>query len=421
MTSNRQRNKLFSNPILRQIYAPAFLVALGRGLLIPILPLYVREFGASYAMIGLVMAAQELGTLVADLPAGVLLRRLGRKRAMLSGLAAFVLATAALFWARDVFESMALRFIAGAGLALFNVARHQYMAETVAQGTRGRAIAVFGGVNRIGIFMGPALGGALAAAAGLRAPFLLFGGIGMLALALVMAFVQRTGAAIPDAGGRHGLVATLKAHYRLLATAGLAQLFMQTIRAGRNIVIPLIGAELLGLEVGAIGVVMSAGAAVDMTLFYPAGWLMDRFGRKFAIVPSVLIQALGMALLPFAAGFGGLLLISCLIGFGNGIGSGTMMTLGADLAPAEARAEFLGAWRFIGDSGGMLGPVIVGGVADLLVLPAAALALAGCGLAAGLIFARAVPEPLKSGARKTGPGGLMNWISAVDSTTDELR
>ncbi|MFC1878577.1 MFS transporter [Chloroflexota bacterium] len=393
--TNPFAKKLAANPLLLQIYAPSFLTSFSRGLLIPILPLYLRDLGASYVMIGLVMAAQELGTLLADIPAGVLLRRLGRKYAMLLGLAAFVVATTLLFAAGSVVLAMALRFLAGLGIALFNVSRHQYLAEMVKQETRGRTIAGFGGINRIGVFLGPAVGGAVATAFGLRTPFLLFGITGGLALTLVLLFVRRTRLAIPAGKGRHALLTTLKEYYRLLSVAGVAQLFMQTIRAGRGVIIPLIGADLLGLDVAAIGAILSAAAAIDMTLFIPAGWLMDRFGRKYAIVPSVLIQALGMALLPLVAGFGGLLLVSCLLGFGNGLGAGTMMTLGADLSPDHARSEFLGAWRFIGDSGGMLGPVIVGGVADLLVLSAAALGLAACGLIAGLVFARWVPEPLK--------------------------
>ena len=355
----------------------------------------MRDFGASYSLIGVVLAAQQFGTLLADIPAGVVLRQLGRKRAMLVGLLTLVSTNTLLFWARSIYEAMALLFVAGFGMALFNIARHHYLAEMVKQSTRGRAIALFGGVNRIGVFLGPAVGGVVAAIYGLRAPFLLFGAAGVTAVFLVFIFVTRTGAVIPGEAQKHGLIRTIKTHYRLLAAAGTAQLFAQTVRAGRNVIIPLIGADLLGLDVQAIGTIISAASAVDMTLFYPAGWVMDRFGRKFAIVPSFLIQALGMALLPLATGFTTLLMFTCLIGFGNGIGSGTMMTLGADLAPTETRGEFLGTWRFIGDGGFTLGPIIVGSVADLLVLQTAALFLAGSGILAGLIFARFVPETLR--------------------------
>ena len=144
---------LKNNPLILPIYAPTLLLAFSRGLLIPILPLYVRDFGASYGLIGLVLAAQGLGTLAADMPSGVLLRRLGRKRAMILGLVALIVSTILLFWARSVYEAMVLRFASGVSMALFNIARHHYLAEVVKQSTRGRAIALFGGINRIGTFL----------------------------------------------------------------------------------------------------------------------------------------------------------------------------------------------------------------------------------------------------------------------------
>jgi MFS family permease len=167
------------------------------------------------------------------------------------------------------------------------------------------------------------------------------------------------------------------------------------IRAGRIAIIPLYAADIIGLDVKAIGLIISLASAVDMSLFYPAGWLMDHLGRKYAIVPSFALQALGMCIVPFTGSFAGLLLATALIGFGNGLGSGTMMTLGADLAPQKARGEFLGIWRLIGDGGHTGGPIVVGQVADLVALPTAAWAMAAAGLCAALVFYLLVPEPLK--------------------------
>jgi MFS family permease len=130
---------------------------------------------------------------------------------------------------------------------------------------------------------------------------------------------------------------------------------------------------------------------------------MDQLGRKFAIVPSFLIQAIGLGLVPLTGSFASLTLATTLVGFGNGLGSGSMMTLGADLAPTDARGEFLGVWRMIGDAGLSGGPLVVGVVADLIVLPAAAWALSATGLAAALIFARFVPETLKKRQRAIRP------------------
>ena len=124
---------------------------------------------------------------------------------------------------------------------------------------------------------------------------------------------------------------------------------------------------------------------------------MDRWGRKYAIVPSFLVQGIGLALIPLTGGFIGLAVVGGIIGFGNGLGSGTMLTLGADLAPADARGEFLGMWRLIGDLGFMLGPSIAGVVAGVLALPAAALVMGGSGVVASMIFLFLVPETVKKG------------------------
>jgi MFS family permease len=119
---------------------------------------------------------------------------------------------------------------------------------------------------------------------------------------------------------------------------------------------------------------------------------MDKLGRKYAIVPSFTLQALGLLVIPFAGGFAGLLVAATLTGLGNGLSSGTMMTLGSDLAPKDSLGEFLGVWRLIGDSGFTGGPVIVGVIADVLALPAAALVMATIGFVSAGLFAFAVPE-----------------------------
>ena len=142
----------------------------------------------------------------------------------------------------------------------------------------------------------------------------------------------------------------LAANYRILASAGTAQVFGQMIRAGRTIVIPLFAAEVLGLAVDQIGLIVSISVAVDFSLFVVAGWLMDRVGRKFAIVPCFGIQALGMALVPFATSYTSLLFAAVLIGIGNGLGSGSMMTLGADLSAVALAGRIPGRlaidWRY---------------------------------------------------------------------------
>jgi MFS family permease len=293
-------------------------------------------------------------------------------------------------------------------MALYSVARHAYLTGKTAVSNRGRAISIFGGVFRIGSFAGPAVGGALAASFGLRLPFAV-AGLGHLGALILMArylrpATSRTAPAEANGPLGPGLVAVVRGRYRVLITAGMAQFLAQTIRAGRRVVIPLYAANVLGLNLTTIGIVVSLSAAIDMSLFYVAGLVMDRLGRKFAIVPSFLLQALGMALIPLSGGFAGLLGASLLIGLGNGLGSGTMMTLGADLSPRQNRGEFLGVWRLIGDGGSSSGPLVVGSLTDLFVLQTAIWVVSATGLAAALVCLFLVPETLDRRPHVRQPG-----------------
>jgi len=383
--------------VLLVIYLGAVLISFSDGLLVPTLPVFVAGFDVPIGVVGLVLAGEAIGMLLADLPAGWLARRMSAKGAMVLGISVVGAAALATAVAPRLWQVFVLRVVAGAGLALWNVARHAYLASVTRNGRRGRAIATFGGINRVGVFLGPAAGGFLASAAGLRAPFVAYAAVVVVAVVIIVRWLPRLDAEQEEhvrlAKGE--LADALRGVAGPLFTAGSAQLMAQMLRAGRKVLIPLYASQVVGLDVGAVGLVVSVSAFVDMALFYPAGWLMDRYGRKAAIVPSFLLQAAGMALVPLTSTFVGLMLAGVVVGVGNGLSSGTMMTLGADLAPRRAAYEFLAIWRLIGDGGMMGGPILVGAVAQTAGLGASSLAVAAVGVGAAAWFAVRVPETLR--------------------------
>ncbi len=391
--------------LLLAVYLPALIFAISKGLLIPVMPLYVRSFDVSYGLVGLVLAAESVGTLLSDMPAGVLIRRMGHKRSMLLGAAFSVVGAVAMFWADDLLWVICFRLVSGAGSALWGISRHAYIAELVQVQRRGRSIAIMGGIGRIGTFLGPALGGLVGAGFGLRAPFLVYALLGMLGVVAVLFWVRgdEEERAVHQALGHASLWSVFRDNMWPLLTAGSGQLCAQLIRAARHVIIPLYASDILGLDISSVGLIISLSSAVDMLMFYPAGIIMDRFGRKFAYVPSFTLQAVGMAMIPMTETYLGLQLVALFIGFGNGLGSGTMMTLGADLAPARSRGEFLGLWRFIGDAGSAAGPIFIGSIAGVLGLVVAPWGVAFMGLAGAAILAGLVPETLKKEDKKNGP------------------
>ncbi|MBW6455213.1 MAG: MFS transporter [Trueperaceae bacterium] len=402
----------------RSVFVPTVVLAFAEGLLVPVLPLFVASLGVPFWWVGLVLAGEAIGMLVGDLPAGALLRRVDRKTAMLLGIALLGVAALGAAFVDAVVAIFALRVLAGLGAALWGISRHAFLTDAVPLHRRGRMIAAFGGAQRIGSLAGPAVGGVVAALGGFSAAFLLYAAVAGLTLAYCWRYLEsappvgrrvlaraRPGVTAHTAPPRDGSdepaspwASVWALGWRRLGAAAAGVLMAQAIRAGRRIVIPLYAASALGLDVQQVGWIVSLAAAFDVVLFPLAGWVMDRYGRKWAIVPSFALQAVGMALVPLAAGFAGLAVVASLIGLGNGLGSGSMMTVGADLAPKGAVGEFLGAWRLVGDGGAMGGPVLVGALADALGLAFATLAVAAVGAGAALTFAYGVPETVRRGS-----------------------
>lgn len=376
-----------------------FLASFGQGMLVPTLPLFVRDLGVNFTMVTLAVAMAGLGTLVWNVPSGLMLARSSERRVQIVGM--FVMAAAVLLLALSPPYPLVilLRLVAGVGMAMWSLSRMTLLLRLVPGHQRGRAMSLFGGINRIGTFASPALGGVIAEQFGFGPMFLvagLFIAVGILPTILFAEVhadrpVQLTRR--PPSLVQIGRV--FRTHARDLATAGPGQLFAQTVRSGRQIVIPLYAAFELGLDPAQIGFAVSASAAVDMTLFPLAGFVMDRFGRKFTSVPAFALLGIAMALMPLARDFTGLIAVAMLVGLANGIGSGAMLTLGTDLAPKERPSEFLGVWRLIGDTGQTGGPLVVGAVADAIGLALAPFFLAGVGGAAALTFAFLVPETLR--------------------------
>ncbi len=404
-----------TSPILDKLvfsfYLPSFIGAFALALLFPVLPIYAEGFTLSLVYIGFILAADGLGLLIGDIPAGALLNRIDRKNVMLFGIVLVALCIALLFWIQNIALLLLVRVVTGIGMAFLNISRYSYIREQSQNQNRGKSIATLGGVVRIGSFAGPAIGGLLAASFGLRVPFIFAAAMMLIGFVFILLFVSKkpsnvlstaraTNTFDSPLAAFTNLAKTLRGNrHILLGPPGFGQLFAQMIRHGRNIVIPLYGSQVLGLEVESVGYIMSIASGIDMSLFIPAGIIMDRFGRKFAIVPSFIIQGFSMILVGFSTGFGSLLFATCLMGFGNGISSGTMMTIGADLAPEDfkgkGQGEFLGAWRFLGDAGQTGAPIVVGFVAQAVTLNLAAFVIAAVGFGSAYIFAKHVPETLK--------------------------
>ena len=384
--------------MIPSVYLPAMVFEIGNGAVAPVIAITALDLGASAGTAGLLVALLGIGQLVGDVPAGALAARLGDRRAMVlaGGVAMGAMLGCLLTPSLPVF-GLCL-FAMGMCTATFYLARQSYLTEVAPLHLRARALSMLGGAHRVGLFIGPFVGAAVISLTSLRAAYAVAVGTAGLAAALLLVIpdIDRAGggtaprADAPDAAPG-GLVAIVRTYRRLLLTLGVAVLAIGAARAARQVVLPLWAVH-IGLSPEVTSLVFGVASAVDMALFYPSGKVMDRHGRLAVAIPSMLVLGAAMAVLPLTSGLVGLTAVAMVMSFGNGIGSGIVMTLGADVAPPDNRRRFLSMWRLMSDTGNALGPVVVSVVAGVWALAAGIVTVAGVGLAAAGALALWAPK-----------------------------
>jgi len=373
------------------VFLPALVYEVGNGAVTPIIALTALDLGATTGEAALSLALLGIGQVLGDVPAGWLADELGDRRAMLAaaGIAVTALLTSALARSYAVFGLALL--VLGACNATYYLARQAYVNDVIPPQLRARALSTLAGSHRIGLFIGPFVGAAAISLGSIRSAYL----VGVVAAAssalllVVVPDVVLDDDKAPSVRGTVSAMTMLGRHRRLFATLGLAVTAIGATRAARQTVLPLWAAH-LGLNPERTSLVFGFAAAVEIVMFYPAGKMMDHWGRLAVALPAMSILGGAMLLVPVTGSMLTLSVVAMVMGFGNGMGSGIMMTIGADAAPRENRVKFLSIWRLHSDSGSALGPVVVSVVAGLTTL---AVGIAS----AGVIGLLAV-------------GGLWRWV-----------
>jgi len=375
-------------------FGPSLLFGLGEGAILPIVPLTARDLGASVSMAALVVGLISIGSLLNNIPASLITMRWGERWAIVVAGIWSALGMALCIWTSHLGLFAAGCLMVGMSQAVYNLARQSYMTEAVPVMYRARALSTLGGVMRIGMFAGPFLAAAAVHVYGLQAAYVV-GIIGVLGAAAIGARIPDLEAPPLPAGQSvpvsATLFSTLRDHRRVFLTVGLGVVLVSAVRASRQAVIPL-WAEHLALAPAVASLIYGLSGGIDMLVFYPAGKVMDHKGRRWVAVPSMVIMGVAMLLMPLTTGFVTLLIAALAIGFGNGIGSGMIMTLGADHSPRHGRAHFLGVWRLMSDIGASGGPALLSFLAASLSLSAGIAVTGLIALAAAGALAHWIPS-----------------------------
>lgn len=392
VTAGRGRRREFAR-FLVVVYGPTLLFAVGQGAVLPVIALSARELGASVGVAGLVVALTGIGQLIGDVPAGALAERIGERRAMILSVFVTAVALGGCMLAPSVALLGLCIVVTGMTGAVFTLARQTYLTEMLPAHVRGRGMSALGGAFRIGLAIGPFIGAWAVGPMGTDGAYLVHLVAAAATLALLWFLPDLPATDTPESTPTVTMWGVFRDHRQVLATVGVAALLVGAARNARITVIPL-WCEHAGLDVAQTSLVAGVAGIVEIVLFYPAGALLDRLGRGGVGAVAMLVVAAGLAVLPLTHTAVTITLASALVGLGNGLSSGLVLTLGADVAPLYGRSLFFGGWRLIADIGTAAGPMTVGVVAGAASLVLACGASAVIGLAAaGSVWRWAPPRP----------------------------
>lgn len=370
--------------------------------------------GADVASAALVAAALVVGQLCGNLPAGWAVARIGERFTMVSAGVISMIAVVGMVTAPVLGVFAASVFLLGFCAAAFGLARHAFMTTRVPTAFRARALSLLGGSFRLGMFVGPFVTAALLTLFGderISIWFLLGCLLLMVLLVLFGPDPEKTPTLTTDLDPaedsgevvtgsiptveRIGVFRTMWHHRGVLGRLGLAASSLSAVRSARQVVLPLWGIS-LGLDAQTIALVVGVSGAIDFALFYASGQVMDRFGRLWAAMPAMLLMGGGFLALSFTHDGDAAVLwfgmLAVVLGVGNGLSSGILLTLGADIAPKQDPAPFLGSWRTLTDAGGAVAPLIVSGVTAVASLSLASGVIGVIGLLGAAGFIRWIPR-----------------------------
>ena len=371
---------------------------------VPLLPDIGGELSMSAADLGVLTTVFALGRLAMDIPAGRLADRFGATHmmansAMLVALASFTLALAPVSLVAHL-----AAFVLGLGSALTNTTGMTHFSSTASAERRGASVSIFAAGLLVGQAIGPTLGGLLASLSDWRVAEAAAGVLAVAAAGALVRFSRRTtgsgGRAAVQTQGMRAAAGRPAIPFRYRGLLYLVPFAMfASLGALSQTLIPIIGGDELGLSSGAIGLALGVGGLFRLIGSIVGGQVADRVSRKSALVPGLLGSAFGVALLAIGSSMI-FWLTSIMVMSVSSLGIGVAATMLADLSHGSGVGRRLGPFRFAGDVGLVLSPVIVARVFESFGTGAAVLPVAGILAATGLAVAFFLPETrwLEAGA-----------------------
>ena len=407
-------------PIFWPVIVPSLLFAIGVGSTVPVLILSALSLGAGGALASAVVSLMGAASLVLTVPVGVLIDKVGDRRAMIFGTGAAVVVTGLLVLSLsgslpDPFALVmyiVLLMLLAPVQDIWSLARQAVVADKMPAMHMGKAMTALGGTQRVGDLVGPMISAMLLLWFPLWSVYVFSAMCAVLAVVVLCipalnrgfdAMESTSTATTPTAAladPNEPAPRKLQVRWKAVLLAGIAVTILSIARAAQPTLIQLWGVH-IHLHESGISLLVALGAALELVLMFPGGYIKDRLGRTAVLIVCLVVFGGGFLIMSIQPVLVWTIIAVVVMAVGNGLGAGVNMTIGADLSPKVGRAKFLGIWAVFNNSGKLGGPAIVALLLSLASLPLAVVAtgvLTILGAVWAGVFAR--PMDLPKGIQK---------------------
>ncbi len=347
-------------PELRAAMLGTFVIMLGFGILAPVLPNYAHSFGVGYDSIGLLISAFSFTRLVADPFVGRFIDRYGERSmstlgAVWVGVSSVAAALAPTFPLLVIF-----RGLGGIGSALFFASLLSFLLRSIPPSRTGRVMSMYYASFNIGFIAGGPLGGVVANLFGLASPLYIYAGACFVSGALFWKTIRNPGR--HESEVRKGGVRRLPWNRTLVTVLVVNGVYLWMIGAIFQTLVPLFGTSShgVGLTLGGVGVGLAIATATELATLYPAGHATDHYGRRAVLIPALAGLALVTAAFGLVSTPIGFMIAMGVLGVASGYSGVPPAPMLSDVTPEELKGTAVAVYRFVGDLGFVIGPLVAG-------------------------------------------------------------
>lgn len=347
------------------LIAANVVVALGYGVVAPVLPQYARHFGVSISASTFVISAFALMRLVAAPPVGLLVQRSGERRVYITGLLIVAVSTGACAFAQTYWQLLLFRSLGGLGSAMFTVSSLGLMIRISPTDARGRVAGLFSSGFMVGSVGGPVLG-SLTVGLGLGAPFMIYGAALLVAATVAFVNLRHSAVAAPEVNTEPAVSVRMVLRHRAYRAALFSNFATGWAAFGLRIaLVPLFVVEVLGRGAGFAGIALATFAIGNISAVIPSGYLSDRVGRRKLLIVGLTVSAAATVLVGYTSSVPVFIAAAYVTGAATGIFVSPQQAAVADIVGNKARGgTAVATFQMMADVGSIVGSVVVGQVAE---------------------------------------------------------